>query len=113
MAERYQQHAVAAGAPPVKETLGSRLRRLREEKGISVAALALKVGVSQATLRQIETGHIKNPSFLVGLRVANELNVDAMYLALGEGSSITERIDIIDRRVTKIEQRLETIGTRR
>ena len=91
----------------MSESFGSRLRRLREERGIAVATLAPAVGLSQATLRQLETGHIKNPTLMVGLRLADKLNVDPYYLAFGEGSSLSERFDLMERRIKALEQRLQ------
>lgn len=91
------------------EAFGDRVRRLREEQGFSVAALALEVGVSEGTIRQIETGSIKSPSLTVGLRLAHRLGVDVWYLAFGEGSTLNDRITLVERRLTKIEQRLAAL----
>jgi transcriptional regulator with XRE-family HTH domain len=96
---------------PVSETFGQRLRRLRDERGLSVVELASAVGASQGALRQLESGNIKTPSFLLGVRLAIQLNVDPHYLALGEGSSMTERLDVIERRLVKVEQRLASLPT--
>ena len=89
----------------MSETFAARLRRVREEKGFTVPDLAAAVGVSPSAIRQLESSQIKNPSFALGLRLADRLNVDPHYLALGEGFSMTERFELIERRLTKLEQR--------
>jgi transcriptional regulator with XRE-family HTH domain len=72
------------------------------------------VGVSPGAIRQLESGQIKNPAFSLGLRIADRLNVDPHYLALGEGFSITERLDNLELRVMKLERGVPTTrGTRR
>jgi transcriptional regulator with XRE-family HTH domain len=86
------------------ETIGERLRRLRTDQGVSIAALASTVGVSEGALRQLEAGTVKVPSFLLGLRLANALNVDPMHLALGEGHSTLERFETVERRLAKVER---------
>lgn len=53
--------------------LGENLRRLRTERGLSQAALAETVGVSQGAISQIEMGRVLSPDALP--RIANALNV--------------------------------------
>jgi transcriptional regulator with XRE-family HTH domain len=86
------------------ESLGERLRRLRRDQGLNVVDLAAKVGVAEGTLRQIENGSVKSPSFLLGCRLANALSVDPMYLALGGQESTRDRMDDLDRRLRKVER---------
>ena len=97
---------VVEGPEPVTatETFGARLRRLRVERGLGVPDLAGAVGVSEGAIRQLEAGLTKNPGFALGLRLADQLNVDPHYLALGAGSSVTDRIDRLEGRVTKLER---------
>ena len=97
----------------VSETFAARLRRIREEKGFTVPHLAGAVGMSPSAIRQLESGQIKNPSFALGLRLANQLSVDAHYLAFGEGFSITDRLDSLEARITKLEKRGPALATRR
>ncbi|MBV8751080.1 MAG: helix-turn-helix transcriptional regulator [Candidatus Eremiobacteraeota bacterium] len=97
----------------MSEPFGDRLRRLREEQGIAVSSLAPLIGISQATLRQFETGYIKSPSLMIGLRLAQALHVDPYYLAFGEASDTLARLDAVERRLTSIEQRIETATTAR
>jgi transcriptional regulator with XRE-family HTH domain len=88
----------------MSETFGARLRRVREEKGFTVPDLAAAVGVSPGAIRQLESGQVKNPAFSLGLRLADRLNVDPHYLAVGEGFSVTERLDNLELRVMKLER---------
>jgi transcriptional regulator with XRE-family HTH domain len=97
----------------MSESFAERLRRLRNDHGYSVADLATTVGVSEGTIRQLENGSVKSPSFLLGVRLAERLDVDPRYLALGEGATYSERLDAIERRVTKLEQRLTAPSARR
>jgi transcriptional regulator with XRE-family HTH domain len=95
------------------ESFGKRLRRLRDERGFSVADLASAVGVSESAIRQLEVGTVKLPSFALGLRLADRLNVDPYYLAAGAGFSMTEQIDRIERRIAKLEQRVASLPAAR
>lgn len=98
----------------MSESFAERLRRLREAQGFSVPELAAAVGSSESAIRQLEAGNVKSPSFLLGLRLADQLNVDPRYLALGAGSSMTERLDVLERRVTKVERTVDSLkGSRR
>ena len=95
------------------ETFAQRLRRLREEHGRSIAELATEVGVSEGAIRQMETGNVRSPSFVVGLRLAHYLGVDPYYLASGEGSNLSDRLILVERRLAKIEQRIAALPARR
>jgi transcriptional regulator with XRE-family HTH domain len=96
------------------ETVGHRLRRVRNAKGLTMVDLASQVGAAEGSVRQIENGSVKQPSFRLGIRLADALNVDPRWLALGDGESATERYDALERRVTKLErQMVEHHGYRR
>ena len=56
---------------------------------------------------------MKSPSFAVGLRLAHQLGVDPYYLAFGETSNLNERLVVVERRLTKLEQRIATIPASR
>jgi transcriptional regulator with XRE-family HTH domain len=99
--------------PPVNETFAERLRRLREEHGLSISGLALEIGVSEGAIRQIESGSVKSTSFSIGLKLAHRLGVDPFYLALGEGSNLNERVTVLERRIAKLERAASTPSTRR
>lgn len=102
-----------AATVAVKETFGERLRRLRNERGMTVVDLAAAVGAAEGTIRQIENGNVRSPNFHLGLRLAKQLNVDPMYLADGEGVTFSERIEAVERRLAKVEQRLATLPASR
>ncbi len=88
------------------ESFGARLRRLREARGFSVATLAVEIGVSEGAIRQMETGNVKSPSLVVGLRLSHQLGVDPYELAFGEGSNLNERLILVERRLDALERRL-------
>ena len=53
---------------------GEMLKRARERRAITQAALAAKVGVHQVTIARIETG-VRNPSMPLLLKIAKALKV--------------------------------------
>lgn len=61
--------------------LGERLRALRERAGFSPAQLAAKVGVSENAIRKVESGLSKQPSFTIGILLADALGVTPHELA--------------------------------
>ncbi|HEY0393677.1 MAG TPA: helix-turn-helix transcriptional regulator [Candidatus Elarobacter sp.] len=86
------------------ETIGERMRRIRVERGIGVPDLASTVGVSPGAIRQIESGQIKSPGLLLGVRIADALGIDPRHLALGEHASTNERFADLDKRLRKVER---------
>lgn len=97
----------------MSEAFADRLRRLRREQGYTIVDLAAAVGASEGTIRQLESGNVKAPNFLLGIRLADQLRVDPRYLALGEGLSVAERFETIERRLTKLEQRVASLPAAR
>lgn len=85
-----------------RETFGKRLKRLREERGLTAVALAEACGVADGTIRQIEGGKVKSPSLHLGIRLADALDVDVRYLALGE-DGLAARVRALERRVEALE----------
>jgi transcriptional regulator with XRE-family HTH domain len=67
-------------------TLGERIREARLAKGLSVGQLATRIGVTEDALRKIETGSTRQPAFIVGNRIAAELDVNPFFLAFGDSS---------------------------
>lgn len=61
-------------------SVGTNIRRIREQKGISQSCLSEKAGISQAMLCQIERG-TKNPSLQIGREIAKLLgcSVDDLF----------------------------------
>jgi putative transcriptional regulator len=56
----------------MNESLGNRLRELREERGLTQGALAELAGVSRKTINTVEN-HVFLPSTLLGLKLARVL----------------------------------------
>ena len=73
-----------------KETLGTRLRRLREEKGISRAEFAKRVGASPASVWNWESGTLPRGRALTAM--ASLLGTSEDFLTSGgNGSAPTGR----------------------
>jgi transcriptional regulator with XRE-family HTH domain len=66
------------------EAFAARLRRLREDAGISRCGLARLARCSETEVRHLESGRTEWPSVLLGVRLARALRVSVEYLALGE-----------------------------
>lgn len=65
--------------------LGSSIRNLREEIGLSQAQLAGQAELSQGYLSQIENNEVQNPSASVLFRLAQALHVDPRCLLEAAG----------------------------
>ena len=55
--------------------VGELLKLGREIKGITLRDLEKECGISNALLSQIESGHVKNPSFTNVVRICEALNI--------------------------------------
>ncbi len=66
------------------ETFGERLRRLREARGLRKTVLARQVGLTEAAIRQLESGRTSGPRLADGMRLADALGTTPRYLAFGE-----------------------------
>ncbi len=100
------------------ERFGERLRRLRVDRRISCAQLAHRVGVTEGAIRQMESGQTKMASFVIGLRLARELGVEACYLANGSGdddasydpdASLARRVEALEARITRLDGALRPV----
>jgi transcriptional regulator with XRE-family HTH domain len=69
----------------VRMGLGSKIRNLREEIGMSQAQLATQAELSQGYLSQIENNEVQNPSASVLFRLAQSLHVDPRCLLEAAG----------------------------
>lgn len=69
------------GLPIAGLTTGQMLALARELHGLSLRDLERRTGVSNALLSQIETGHVKEPSFRNVVRLARALNLPLERLA--------------------------------
>lgn len=66
------------------ETFGERLRRLREARGLRKTVLARQVGLTEAAIRQLESGRTSDARLADGVRIAAVLGVEPGYLAFGD-----------------------------
>lgn len=89
------------------ETIGKRLRRFREARGLSVAKVAVYVEVSESTYRDWEHGRaIQGEPYP---KLAEILGVGLTELIVGEGSVkdwIFSELDQIERIVKTLRTRL-------
>ncbi len=69
------------------ETFGQRLRRLREARGLPKTVLAKRVGLTEACIRQLESGRTSGPRLADGVRLADALGADPRYLAFGDADA--------------------------
>ena len=65
--------------------LGKKIRRLREELGMSQAQLASCAELSQGYLSQLENNEVRNPSAAVIFRLAKVVHVDPRLLMQAAG----------------------------
>lgn len=61
--------------------IGELFQVARECRGLTLRELDKRVGIGHAVISQIETGHIKNPSWKNVVRLAKALNVKLDRLA--------------------------------
>jgi transcriptional regulator with XRE-family HTH domain len=64
------------------ETTGQRIRKLREDKGLTLDQLSERAGISKGFLSDAENGN-RNMSSQNILKIANELNASLDYLLRG------------------------------
>ena len=62
-------------------TLGEAIAYARDVKGWSLRSLQEKSGIHNAVISQIETGHIKDPSFRTIVKLAKALGLKLDRLA--------------------------------
>src|SRR3981081_394484 len=66
--------SIAEAAEPEDFAVGSRVREIRQQSGLSLRALASALGISASALSQIETGRTR-PSINRVHQIAAELNI--------------------------------------
>lgn len=66
----------------VNKQLGYRIRYLREEKGLSIEALALEADINRNYLGDLERG-TRNPTVVVLNKIAKALEIDLSTLFEG------------------------------
>ena len=70
---------------PIRESTGQRIRRLREQRGISQSFLARSAKIKSPSLSEIESGKSKSPSAKTLFLLARSLGVDPYHLLTGSG----------------------------
>lgn len=65
--------------------LGGKIRKLRDDMGMSQAQLSAEGGLSQGYLSQLENDEVQNPSASVIFRLAKALHVDPRVLMHAAG----------------------------
>jgi len=78
------------------DTLGSRLRRKRRERGWTQEELALRAGTNQAVIQKIENGKSLRPRKID--EIAQVLDVNPAWLMFGEDASTT----VLDEEATEV-----------
>ena len=66
----------------INKQLGYRIRYLRQNKGLSIEALALEADINRNYLGDLERG-MRNPTFVVLNKIAKALEVDLSTLFEG------------------------------
>ncbi|MDX8402516.1 MAG: helix-turn-helix transcriptional regulator, partial [Mariprofundaceae bacterium] len=66
-------------------TFGERLKKERNERGLTQSALAKKAGVTKATISALELGYSKQASAEVLLKLSRALGVNPEWLVTGKG----------------------------
>lgn len=66
-------------------TLGDRLKKAREDKGLTVRLLAGKAGIAPSTITKIERGQREASLVMVGA-LARALGISEVWLRMGNGS---------------------------
>lgn len=81
-------------------SFGQRLRRIREEKGLSQSELARQCGLTPAAVSQLEAED-RQPSFGTLRRIAEGLGVTAAHL-LGESADVPDHLEAFFRDLEKL-----------
>ena len=67
--------------------VGERIRKVREERGMSIQEFAKAIGISEKKLEEFERG-ISRPCDATLVYIAKRFNVDYRWLALGEKEAV-------------------------
>jgi transcriptional regulator with XRE-family HTH domain len=67
------------------ETVGNRIRKLRKARKLTQPQLAKAVGITQASVTDLETGRSKSPASSTLTRLARFFEVDPEWLMTGKG----------------------------
>ena len=87
MTDQYAQITpITANEDELEDSIGSRIRFARKEKGLSQMDLAVRLGVSQPTIANWESG-VHDPRQMTLAKVAKALEIPLSWLASGERSA--------------------------
>lgn len=73
------------------ETMGDRIRMLRQARGLTQPQLAAEVGVSKSAVSQWEDGSVANIKLQTFLRLVEVLRTDYEYLIFGPDRNQAQR----------------------
>jgi|SRR5579864_3859570 len=93
------------------DTFAERLRRLREQRGLSVGKLALRAGLTEAAIRKMEYGDTKGHGLVNGLKIAEALDVDPWELAFGHRRKKGPRVEskTIESRLRSLQEQVAVL----
>lgn len=80
--------------------IGSRIRKIREKKGISLNKFAKIIGVSSGYLSNLESGKTTT----INLEVLNKIQTELNIMPIGEHSEIAERMKRIEKDLMHLNQ---------
>jgi transcriptional regulator with XRE-family HTH domain len=69
------------------ETMGDRIRMLRQSRGLTQEALGQLVGVTKVSVSQWETGSVANIKLKTFLTLVDELGTTPQYLIFGAATN--------------------------
>ena len=78
-------------------TLGQRIKAIREQQHMTLAQVAEKVGVAEATIQRYESGEIRNPPQTRIAAIAEALGVSASTLMGWEEDGLDVEIRLLAR----------------
>lgn len=74
--------------------IGQKLRKAREDKGISQNDLAALTGIAQSCIHLLESGQTRNPSVMTLLKVAYALDIISLDFLLFNKELIISKSDM-------------------
>jgi len=104
---QYHTTKARSYTPVVAQTFRERLRILRTRRQMTPSALAFAIGVTEGSIRHLESGQTKQTSFETGVKLAHALGVTASYLATGRENPL-EKESLATDQALALEERLAT-----
>lgn len=89
------------------EGLGNRLRRLRQDRELSIEDVARKLGVSSSTYREWENGRSIRGEPYVRMRDLFQISLEELMTGKrGEGSRVLGQIDSLENHVKSLREEI-------